>query len=118
MGSIEGAVGRIGARRPFYGSAHNAVPREVAEEWVTRVLKADWKKVAPAAFAAALIARRSGDRARDLDPATREMVGERLAAVKAPAGWARMVREVVELDEADERRVFGDSLPAGLRLLH
>jgi hypothetical protein len=28
-----------------------------------------------------------------------------------------MVTEVTHLDEADERRVFGESLPPGLRLL-
>jgi hypothetical protein len=28
-----------------------------------------------------------------------------------------MVREVTHLDEADEGRVFGESLPPGLRLL-
>jgi hypothetical protein len=28
-----------------------------------------------------------------------------------------MVRETVELDEADEGRVFGESLPPGLKLI-
>jgi hypothetical protein len=28
-----------------------------------------------------------------------------------------MVLEVTELEEADERRIFGDALPPGLRLL-
>jgi hypothetical protein len=28
-----------------------------------------------------------------------------------------MVREVVELDKADEGRVFGESLPPGLKLV-
>lgn len=112
------AVGRLGARVPFYGSPHTVVPQDVAVRWLQRLLELDWKKVAPAPFAAALIARLSGDRARDLDPEMRGQVAARLEAAKAPASWSRMVREVVELEEADERRVFGESLPPGLKLIH
>ncbi|MEZ5580809.1 MAG: hypothetical protein R3F40_16185 [Candidatus Competibacteraceae bacterium] len=65
---------------------------------------------------ATLLARLSGDRQRDLDDTTRARVIQRLRAAKAPAGWLRMVEEVVELDEVDAGRVFGEALPPGLRL--
>ena len=112
------AVGRLGAREPFYGSAHNVVPAGTAARWLEQLLAVNWKKVEPAAFAATLIARMSGDRERDIDAALRERVAEKLQAAKASPAWGAMVREVVELDEADERRVFGDSLPPGLKLVH
>ncbi len=111
------AVGRIGARVPFHGSAHNVVARSVAEEWLKQLLTLDWKKIEPASFAATLLARVSGDRERDLDQTLRNEVQRRLENVKAPASWLRMVQEVVELDESDERRMFGEALPAGLKLL-
>lgn len=111
------AIGRLGARVPFYGSAHNVVPRAVAEEWLERVLAQDLKTVQPAAFAAVMLARLSGDRERDLDRSLRDRVAERLKAVRAPESWVRMVEEVMQLDEADERQVFGESLPPGLRLV-
>ncbi|SIO31764.1 Hsp70 family protein [Paraburkholderia phenazinium] len=111
------AVGRIGARRPFYGSAHSVVPPEVAVKWLDAVLALDWKKVEPAAFAAVQIARMSGDRSRDLADEVRASVVKRLETVHAPAQWITMVRETVELDEADEGRVFGESLPPGLKLI-
>jgi len=111
------AVGRIGARRPFYGSAHNVVPAEVATQWVEAILALDWKKVEPAAFAAAQIARMSGDRSRDLPPEIRATVVQRLEAANAPQSWIAMVREAVDLDAADEGRVFGEALPAGLKLI-
>jgi hypothetical protein len=41
----------------------------------------------------------------------------RLGAINASANWINQVRNVVELDKADERRAFGESLPAGLRLM-
>jgi hypothetical protein len=111
------AVGRLGTRVPLYGSAHDVVPAPTAAAWLERVLALDWKEVIPAAFAATLLARLSGDRERDLDPETRTRVTQRLRAVKASASWLRMVAEVVELNEADASRVFGEVLPPGLRLI-
>jgi hypothetical protein len=111
------AIGRIGARVPFYGSAHEVVPRDAAAQWIERVLTLDWRAVEPAPFAATLLARASGDRERDLDGALREKVAARLEAAAAPATWSRMVREPTRLAAADERRIFGESLPSGLRLL-
>jgi hypothetical protein len=111
------AVGRIGARRPFYGSAHSVVPPEIAEAWLNAILALDWKKVDPAAFAAVQIARMTGDRSRDLPEDLRLAVVRRLEAANAPRAWITMVSESVELDNADEGRVFGESLPAGLKLI-
>ena len=111
------ALGRIGARVPLYGSAHTVVPPELAAEWLTALLALDWKTVEPAAFAAAQIARMSGDRTRDLPAELREQVAQRLATARAPASWAAMVRDAVQLDEADQRRSFGEALPPGLKWL-
>ena len=111
------ALGRLGARVPLYGSAHTVVPADVASEWLQVLLALDWKTVEPAAFAATQIARMSGDRARDLAPELREAVARRLSALRAPPSWAAMVREAVQLDEADQKRSFGEALPPGLRLV-
>lgn len=111
------ALGRIGSRVSFHGSAQNVVPPDVAAAWLAVALAEDWRKNDAAAFAASQIARVSGDRARDLPPGLRGSVIERLAASKAPPGWIAMVSEAVELEEAELRRSFGEDLPPGLRLL-
>ncbi len=111
------ALGRVGARESLYGSAHNVVPPETAAEWLQAVLALDWKAVEPAAFAAAQIARLTGDRTRDLTPELRDEVARRLTAIRAPQSWITMVREIVSLDDADRRRSFGESLPPGLKLI-
>jgi hypothetical protein len=59
----------------------------------------------------------TGDRSRDLPETVRETVVRRLEAVNAPPTWINMVGEVVTLDNADTGRVFGESLPAGLKLI-
>jgi molecular chaperone DnaK (HSP70) len=111
------ALGRLGARVPFFGSAHNVVAREVAEEWLEHVLEVDWVESDNAAFAATVLSRMSGDRQRDLPEELRERVAKRLEAHQAPESWVAMVREVTALEAADERRIFGESLPPGLSLV-
>jgi hypothetical protein len=112
------AVGRIGARVPYYGGIHKVVPRGVAEQWLRQILARNFKKEPQAAFAAVLIARMSGDRDRDLDAGLRQRVVNALKAAKGPESWLGMVSAVRELDEADEKRLFGEALPPGLKLLH
>lgn len=111
------ALGRIGARVPLHGSAHNVAPRVAAEAWLTAVLGLDWRAVEPAAFAATMLARQCGDRTRDVDDRLRARVIERLVAHGAPEAWATMVREVTSLGEDSVARLLGESLPPGLSLL-
>ncbi|SMF95890.1 Molecular chaperone DnaK (HSP70) [Methylomagnum ishizawai] len=111
------ALGRIGARVPFHGSAHNVVPVATVERWLETVMGRDFRKEPHPGFAAALLGRMSGDRERDLEPATRHRLIDKLRAAKAPESWISMVSEVKELTEADEQRIFGEALPPGLKLI-
>lgn len=110
-------LSRVGARQPFHGSAHDVVETAVVEQWLDAVLQLDWKKVEPAGFAASHLARMTGDRSRDINDTLRAHVLRRLSAVGAPANWSAMVRDVVQLDLADEKRMLGDALPPGLKLI-
>jgi molecular chaperone DnaK (HSP70) len=110
-------LSRVGARQPFHGSAHDVVEATVAEQWLAAILALDWKKVEPAGFAASHLARKTGDRARDINETLRAEILRRLSAAGAPANWSAMVRDVVQLDQADEKRMLGDALPPGLKLI-
>lgn len=111
------AVGRIASRMPFHGSAHNVIAKDDVQRWLPQLLKVDWKKNQQAAFAAVLMTRMSGDRNRDIDEEWRHKIAEKLALAKAPASWIEMVETVKELDEAETKRVFGEGLPVGLKLI-
>jgi hypothetical protein len=111
------AIARIGAREPFYGSAHDVVPPDVADAWLATIIGLDWKRVEAAPFAAAHLARLTGDRTRDLPVELRDQLIQRLAAVGAASVWITMLREAVQLDEASQRNFLGDSLPPGLKLI-
>lgn len=111
------ALGRLGARQPVHGHSHDVVPAEAAADWVKALLALDWKRIEPAAFAAVHLARVTDDRTRDLPLALREQLIARLAAIHAPPAWSAMLRHKVELDAATARRVLGESLPPGLKLM-
>ena len=111
------ALARVGARTPLHGSAHEVAPPEAAGRWLTALMQLDWKRIEPAGFAAAHLARKTGDRTRDIDEDLRAQVLQRLASAGAPASWSAQVRDVVELDQESSTRMFGDALPPGLKLL-
>lgn len=110
-------IGRIGARVPFHGSSHNVVTAETAAAWLSQIMAEDWKKKTEAGFAAAVIARMSGDRARDLDDKLRAKVSDKLKLARLPQSWVDMVEQVKELDEKEEKQIFGEALPPGLKLI-
>jgi len=111
------AVGRIGARILFHGNNHDVLPAAIAAEWLQQLLQTDWKKQPQAGFAATLLARRCDDRARDIDEDLRLIVNEKLKVAKAPASWLEMVAEYKQLDELEEKQIFGEALPPGLKLI-
>ena len=110
------ALGRVGARVPIFGSSHQTVPPEQAAEWLELLLGKDLRAVDGAAFAAVQLARRTGDRTRDLDEGLRERTLTALRAAKAPERWLQLVADVVALEAEDEARALGDTLPEGLKL--
>jgi hypothetical protein len=111
------ALGRTGARILFHGNNHEVIPLETVTNWLQQLLKVDWKKRPQAGFAAALMARRCDDRTRDIEQALRLQVLDKLRQSKAPASWIEMVAEFKPLDEQQEKLMFGEALPPGLKLI-
>ncbi|AVT03623.1 Hsp70 family protein [Paracidovorax avenae] len=114
------ALGRLGARQPLYASVHHVLPPDTVQGWLAQIeadIAPDWARHEAAAFAVAQIAQATGDRVRDLPEEVRMQIAGQLEAAHAAPGWAAMVREVTVLDEADQRRVFGEALPPGLVLV-
>ena len=110
------AIGRLGARAPLYGSAHAVVPSAIAARWLERALEGDIASIEQAPFAVAQLARLTHDRQRDLAEALRERAVKALGRVRDSELWIKLIREGGELTVAEESRVFGESLPPGIRL--
>lgn len=120
------ALGRIGARMPLYGSIDNVVAPTLADKWIGRLMALP--PPAPEAVeeryqlghAAAELGRLTGDRVRDLHEPKRQRLAawlRELVAGEDGAHLSQMVLEVVPREEREERFAFGDTLPAGLRLV-
>ncbi|EGR0398708.1 Hsp70 family protein [Vibrio parahaemolyticus] len=112
------AMGRLASRTPLYGSQHNVIPREQAEQWLPKLLEQNWLKEPMIAFAAVMICRKTGDRLFDISDDYREQILTKLKQSKVPESWVSLVEEVKELSESESKRVFGDALPSGLTLVH
>jgi molecular chaperone DnaK (HSP70) len=114
------ALTRLGARVLMYGPLNAVVHPSVAEVWLDSILSFEpgheserlaW------AFCLTQLARRSGQRALDIDDSHRQSVLTVLRAQPLPGHWVRMVEEVTELEGEEQSQMLGDTLPIGLRLL-
>ncbi|MEO7092240.1 MAG: molecular chaperone DnaK, partial [Polyangiales bacterium] len=111
------ALSRLGARVPLYGPLNLVVPPSKVKDWVTRLVAWDWPEPDKATFPLAQLGRRTGDRTRDLDDATRDVLATFVRAMPGGDRAAVLVEQVVALEAREERVALGDTLPAGLRLV-
>jgi hypothetical protein len=109
------AIGRFGARTPLYGPLNLVVPPAAAERWLD-ILRAIKAPGADALAAAAQIAGRTDDPVRDIGDESRTATISWLEAAGASHEIIRALREPVPVDPLGSSRIFGETLPEGLRL--
>ena len=108
-------LGRLGQRVPLYGPLNTLVPPVHAARWLHEMMQlANGDSVAP--LAVMLLARRTNDRHRDMDPSLREQVAAWLRDAGAAPHLQELVRVGGTLDEGERGEVYGESLPSGLRI--
>jgi molecular chaperone DnaK (HSP70) len=110
------ALGRLGARIPFYGPINCAVPRAVAEQWLSAFLRLR-DLSSEVASAILQLGARTNDPERDIGDDLRHLAIAKLAAVGMADALIAGLREYIPPSRADALRIFGDSLPEGLRLV-
>jgi len=99
----------------LYGPLNTVVPAEVSQRWLTDVMKL---REAPAVALGTVmqLARRTDDRHRDIAPELRDQAVKWLQTSDAPPHFVQLVQMGGSLDEEEQRLVFGESLPSGLRI--
>ncbi len=110
------ALGRLGARAPFYGPLNEVVPRTHVEGWVERLIKREWKRPQSTSFAAVQLARCVGDRERDLDADLRQRLAVKLRPLANGKRSAQLVTELVPLEAQERARILDETLPIGLKV--
>ncbi len=99
-------LSRLGSRQLFYGPINQVLPPSTATRWTEALLN-----VPNAGEALASLARRTGDPARDVPPATFEAVASKIDPKLLPILEGEELR-----DERTMGRIFGEALPSGLVL--
>jgi hypothetical protein len=113
-------IGRLGCRVPVYASLQQTVSIERATAWIDGLLAIDasWVAKESSAYCLALmlLARKTGDRYRDVSEKVRGRVVERMKGLGAPAMHLDLVVRGGRLDEEQSAQVVGDALPLGFTL--
>lgn len=109
------ALGRLGAREPAYGPLNTVVPASEVAGWLQRLLSAESDN-SVMQFALVNLARKTGDRFRDIDDELRAQVLACLAKRGAGGHAQMLVREGGKLETEEQSSVFGEALPRGLRV--
>jgi molecular chaperone DnaK (HSP70) len=114
------ALTRFGARKLFYGPLNAVVHPDIVQQWLDALLPFEPGHVSERVswlFCLGQLARRSGQRALDIDDPHRESVLTLLRREGASLHLVRGVEHVVALADEEQSEMFGESLPIGLRLL-
>ena len=104
-------LGRLGARKLFYGPINLVIPPATVTRWVEVLLR-----LPAAGDALAGMARRTEDPTRDLPAATRDAVRSKLQTLPH-SDRLLAVLDGEEEDDGALGRIFGEELPSGLVLV-
>ena len=100
------ALTRLGARVLLYGPLNGVLHPHVIEKWIDALLPFEPGHASERfawAFCLTQLARKSGQRAIDIDDSHRLHVLNVLNKQTVPSHWVRMVEEVLELEERTNR---------------
>jgi molecular chaperone DnaK (HSP70) len=110
---------RLGARQQLYGPLNTLVPTAIVESWIDALLNDNpmtENDRLGRAFAVSQMARRTGVRALDVAESVRDRVADVLREPSIPTGWLALTTEINSEAGDEQARLFGESLPIGLRL--
>jgi len=110
------SLGRVGARIPLYGPLNCVVPIETASRWLQALLDLT-EFTTETASAIVQLGSLTGDHQRDIDQDLRQKAMARLTATGISDDLSRGLQQYVPPAQADALRIFGESLPEGLRLV-
>lgn len=99
------ALGRIGSRHLLYGSAANAIPKEICEKWLQELLKGDFQ-----ASVFAQLARKTDQEHLNISQGIVKQILLRFPQHE------QVLCNTVHMTQEEQEHSFGDRLPLGLTL--
>ena len=110
------AFSRIGARELLYGPVDRVIPPAEILKWIEALITGNWANPALAGMALLQLARKTGDRARDVDMAVIERIHNRLSQQGFLEDQLRVLLEVMPYRRQEAGTIFGEDMPSGLIL--
>ena len=111
------SLSRIGARRPIYGPLDGVVPPAEVATWFKTIFNVRLERKEYVAHALVRLARRTGDRARDLPESVVNRIARWLTRLPGGAHFRERLLDPAGVDTREEAEwAFGEALPAGLVL--
>lgn len=110
------ALSRIGARDLLYGSVDRIIPPSEASSWIVKLISTKWPEPGPVVSAVVQMARKTGDKMRDIDQDLLDKIVAFMTLHTVPESKIKPLYEMISMTETEEKAVFGESLPTGLRM--
>ncbi|MGH1364708.1 MAG: Hsp70 family protein [Calditrichia bacterium] len=110
------ALGRFGARIPFYGHIDNALSGAEVASWCESLMKSNPQLSNNTAMTFVHLARKTGDHTRDLSGEVFEKVENWLAQSDKQRYVELLNNPSAALEQDERNQQFGESLPSGLIL--
>ncbi|MCP4623442.1 MAG: Hsp70 family protein [bacterium] len=110
------ALSRLAARDLLYGSADRTIPPSEANKWIELLMGFIGSNPKPIGRTISQMARKTGDRARDINEETRARVLTWMETQNLADDMKHRVREILPLAPKDQNAIFGESLPQGIIL--
>ena len=110
------ALGRLGARVPMGMMAAVALSASTAERWLESLLRSQVDHISTTPLSIMQLTRRTGDRFTDVGQESRDEAIRFLREMDADSRLISLIRDGGDTDAETESAVFGESLPAGLRM--
>ena len=110
------SLSRLAARDLLYGTADRTIPPAEAFRWIEQLMGYDGSNPNQLGRSISQMARKTGDRARDLDEEMQTRVLDWMENRNVAAEMIRRVKEIMPLASQDQDAIFGESLPQGIIL--
>ncbi|MDL2321712.1 hsp70 family protein [Desulfosarcina sp. OttesenSCG-928-B08] len=109
-------LSRLGAREPLYGPVDRVIPPDAAARWISALLDKNQDPSKPLMGALVRMARKTGDRTRDLGPDVIALLLDRIPDTPENQEMKTALVDVVPVARQEAQAAFGDSLPHGILL--
>ena len=114
------ALSRLGARELLYGSVDRVIPPDEVSVWIRTLLQTTWRDPKPVITALSQMARKTGDRTRDLEPSVMnniiQWMSDQPKQERFIQDHVKYLHDVISMASQEENAIFGEALPVGIVL--